>query len=290
MIKELWGAFPRLIEQNIASLLDGAEPNPTRAFLLYKSCKNESLWDGGFEKFSRELEIFFAKPKATRKKSDFDRVLSQPMDQSLFADFHLTFRTAIVSEKALGDLASWAYNLIRVSRKSSCEAASLTVMTKTLQYITNPPPFEKAQNVLFEDFCHAWKKTVFKIFGNKHDQEFQLILSELEQINAQLKEDTALNTLVANRPLIYLTQTETDWTLAVREAALSYAAAPKFPLAKGPSKKLLLELEKVVSLYGIVFGTQLPELVQHRENVRATILDRCAALLGETLDQRLISG
>ncbi|MES2856897.1 MAG: hypothetical protein V4692_13595, partial [Bdellovibrionota bacterium] len=135
MIKELWGSFPRLLEQNINGLLDGALPNSTKAFMLYKACKNDDLWNGTFDQFYSRLEEFYARPKVQRKKSDFDRFLDRPMDQEIYTGFHLNFRTALVSEKSVMDLASWTHNLIRVSKKLDSEIISLEIITQTLNYI-----------------------------------------------------------------------------------------------------------------------------------------------------------
>ena len=71
MIGDLWGAFPQLIEQNINSLLDRAEPNRIKAFMLYKACQNDGLWSDDFDGFKAQLESFYAKPRAARRKSDF---------------------------------------------------------------------------------------------------------------------------------------------------------------------------------------------------------------------------
>ncbi|MEK7355722.1 MAG: hypothetical protein AAB250_04705, partial [Bdellovibrionota bacterium] len=77
MILEMWGSFPRLIEQNVNALLDRAEPRPAKAFMLYKTCQNEGLFEGTYQQFSRSLEQFFSKPRRERRKSDFDRHLGR---------------------------------------------------------------------------------------------------------------------------------------------------------------------------------------------------------------------
>ena len=57
------------------------------------------------------------------------------------------------------------------------------------------------------------------------------------------------------------------------------AAIPDYPIPSGPQKQVLLDLQRTIRLYGISYGTRLPELIRHRESVRMTILDRCAKLL-----------
>jgi hypothetical protein len=281
MIDELWGSFPRLLEQNVNGLLDGAGPNRTKAFMLYKACKNEDLYSGDFEKFTEKLEAFYSRPKAFRKKSDFDRMLDRPMDQDVFAGFHLNFRTAHIPEKSVDDLASWAHNVIRVAKKTASAVISLEVIGQTLKSIVQPPPHAKAENIEFEDFCEAWKKTVFKFFGRNKDTELELIVKELRWINAELKAAEENPRKVLSFPTIYLTQTELDWANAVRSAAIDRTRAPKFPLSRGPLKQRLNELERVATLYETVRTSTLPELIKYRERIRATLLDRCENLLGE---------
>lgn len=281
MIKELWSTFPRLIEERINGLLDEAEPSSTKAFQLYKTCQAESLWDESFEKFSRCLGDYFSMPKRQRHKSDFDRYLKAPMKSDVFESFQLTFRNAWVDSRSLINLANWAHNLIRVSQKTESVVISTDVLTKTLQYITNPPLFEKAENIEFADFCAAWKKTVFNIFGKKHDADLEKILSELQRLDAQLKAEEASPRKEAFVPTIYLTQTEIDWTVAVQEAALQRSSIPNFPLSRGPQKQRLIDLQRTIELYRIVQTSKFPELIQHRENIRSTIIDRCATLLRE---------
>jgi hypothetical protein len=282
MIQELWGMFPRLLERNINGLLDHAEPNSTRAFQLYKTCKNSGLWEETFERFTTRLEEFFSLPKFERRKSHFDNFLNRPMDHSIYQGFHLNFRTAVVPEKSINDLASWAHNLIRVSKQTATAVISLDVMTKTLKQITTPGLHDKAENIEFEDFCGAWKKTVFRLFGIKHDAALGALLAELRWINAQLKESDRLALEKdATLPMIYLTQTETDWTHAVRQAVLKNMPIPKFPLARGPEKLCLMELDRIISLHKILQISKRENFIQHRESVRLTILDRCDRLLGQ---------
>ena len=63
MISELWNRFPRLLENNINGLLEGARPTRMKAFHLYKTCKSDGLWKESFEEFSTHLEEFFLKHK-----------------------------------------------------------------------------------------------------------------------------------------------------------------------------------------------------------------------------------
>lgn len=282
MIKDLWNAFPRLIEQRINALLEEAEPSSTKAFQLYKTCQAENLWNESFEKFSRHLNEFFSVPQRQRRKSDLDRFLDAPVKADTYEQFQLTFRNSLVDSRSLVGLASWAHHLMRVSHKTECVVISADVLTKTLQYITNPPLFEKAQDIEFADFCNAWKKTVFKLFGKKYDPEFNKILAELQWLDSQLKAEEAEPAKEGTfHPTIYLTQTEIDWTIAVREAAFHQTDIPKFPLSRGPQKQRLIDLERTIRLYKVVQTTKLPEFIRHRENIRATILERCEGLLRE---------
>lgn len=281
MIKELWNAFPRLLVQKINALLDEAEPNAFKAFQLYKTCQSENLWQDTFEKFEKQLASFFSLPRRERRKSHLDAFLERPVDSDVYQNFHLTFRTAVVNNKNLLDIASWAHHLIRVRYKTNSVVISEDVLTKTLNYITHPPHFEdKDENIEFEDFCRAWKKIVYKLFGKKHDSELNAILQELHRLNLQLQSEKAPEA-EGFFPLIYLTQTEIDWTVAVRKAAFERLSIPKFPLSRGPQKQLLIELERANQLYRIVQTSRLPELLKHRDNIRLTILDRCDRLLSQ---------
>ncbi len=278
MVKELWGSFPRLIERNINALIDEAFPCPVKAFHLYKECRREDLWQGNYESFSKCLEEFFAKPKSARRKSAFDQYLRKPMQPGIFSGFQLDFRTGVVSDKSIYDVASWAHHLIRVSRKTVSVVISLEVLSRTIRSIANPGPLEKAENIEFDDFCSAWKKTVFKIFGKKHDAEFSSILAELHLINIELKEvERSSPKLVF--PTIYLTQTEVDWTIAIKHAIENNRHAPKYPLSRGPQKQALVDLERAVMLYNLSFSTTMDELIKHRENIRTTIRYRCDQLV-----------
>jgi hypothetical protein len=283
MIQELWHVFPRLIEQNINGLLDQAEPNSHRAFMIYKVCQSENLWNGTYEKFSQHLEAFFSKPRHQRRKSDFDAYLERPMDHSVYGHFHLTFRSSIIDERSLNDLASWAHHLIRVAKGIDSAVNSLDIMSQTLRRITNPLPLEKEENIQFEDFCEAWGKAVFKSFGARYKGELEVLVTELYRINSELKRQEQNQTNRMPVPPIYLTQTETDWVTAVLSAATNRTWAPGFPLSKGPRKRLLIDLERLVSLYDIVQNSELEELKKHRERIRSTILDRCEHLLGRKI-------
>ena len=66
---------------------------------------------------------------------------------------------------------------------------------------------------------------------------------------------------------------------ATRPRAETLEKIPEYPHPGGPQKQVLLDLERVIRLYGLSYGTRLPELIRHRESVRNTILDRCRRLL-----------
>lgn len=280
MIRELWSTFPRLLVERINGLLDEAEPSLAKAFQLYKTCQSENLWNDTFEKFSLHLNQFFALNKFDRRKSVLDAVLNAPMSTATYEDFNLNFRNAVVDNQSVINLANWAHHLMRVGHKTSSVVISEDVLCKTLNYITHPPLFEKASNIEFEDFCDAWKKTVFKLFGKQYDGEFQKILKELHWLQAQLKEEERQREARPSFfPTIYLTQTEIDWTIAVKVAVETNSEIPKYPLSRGPQKPRLIDLLRTVQLYKIVQTTKLPEFLKHKDNIRATILDRCEKLL-----------
>ncbi len=281
MIKELWRSFPQLLEEKINSLLDEAEPSPQKAFQLYKTCQRENLWSEGFEKFAEKLERFFSVPRHERRKSDLDSLLDRPVSATVFADFHLNFRSGLVSSAAVLNIASWAHNIMRLGYKTDSAVISTDVISRTLNYITHPPFFEKAENIEFEDFCAAWKKTVFSLFGRQYDAEMEKIVAELRWLNTQLKAEEKVEKRVGFVPTIYLTQTEIDWTEAVQKAVRDNSEIPKYPLSKSPQKPRLIDLLRTVSLYQIVQNSKLPEFLEHREKIRATILDRCEKLLRE---------
>lgn len=281
MIKELWHSFPRLLEQKINALLDEAEPAPAKAFQLYKRCQQENLWSGSFDNFSLHLNGYFSLPKAERRKSHLDTFLVRPLAISLYEEFQLTFRNAVVNNRSLLNIASWAHHLIRVSCKTECPAISEDVLAKTLNYLTHPPLFEKDKDILFDDFCQAWKKIVFKLFGKKYDLELNEILRELRRLEAQLAQRGDAELPASFIPGIYLTQTEIDWVSAIHEAVIENSKIPRFPLSRGPQKPRLIDLERVIQLYRIVQTTRLPELIKHRNRIRTTILYQCESLLRE---------
>jgi hypothetical protein len=278
MIRDLWNDFPRLLEQKINALLNEAEPTPIKAFQLYKVCQSENLWPDSFEQFSKKIETFFALPRSERQKSHLDALMDRPVSMDVYEGFHLNFRTGLVSSKEVLNIASWAHHLMRLSHKTTSLVISMDVLTKTLQYITSPPLFEKAENIEFDDFCNAWKKTVFKLFGKKYDAELNKILAELQWLHSQIEAKESAPGFV---PTIYLTQTEIDWTKSVQSAVFGNESIPKFPLSRGPQKQRLIDLERIIQLYRVVQTTQLPELLKHRDNIRVTILDRCEGLLRE---------
>ncbi|MFM6928635.1 MAG: hypothetical protein ACKOX6_09230 [Bdellovibrio sp.] len=280
MIRELWSTFPRLLVERINALLDEAEPSSAKAFQLYKTCQSENLWNDTFDKFSQHLNHYFSLHKFERRKSVLDAALDAPMSMATYNEFHLNFRNAIVENRSIVNLANWAHHLMRVGHKTDSVVISEDVLCKTLNYITHPPLFEKAANIDFEDFCEAWKKTVFKLFGKQHDGEFQKILTELQWLKAQLEaEEQQIEKRPATYPTIYLTQTEIDWTIAVQRAAEDGKDIPKYPLSRGPQKPRLIDLLRTVQLYKIVENSQLPEFLVHKEKIRSTIMDRCEKLL-----------
>ncbi len=279
MVQVLWSTFPRLMEQNLNGLLDGAQPTALKAFQLYKTCRNEGLWNEGLEKFARHLEDFFSRPVVERRKSHFDVHLRHPMDHHLYSDFELNFRSAVVSEQSITDLASWAHNLIRVAKKTSAAFASIDVMTRTIRRITQPPPLAKAENIEFDDFCEAWRETISKHYGSGEDKEFGEIVTELKWLNAELKRSEQGARSTPPPASLYLTPGESEWTTEVYRAAFEWSEVPDYPLPYEPEKKLVKELMRVILLYRIARVSKLPEILENREKIRATLLDRCEVLL-----------
>ena len=271
-MQDMWKLFPRLIEERINSLLDEAEPNRMKAYQLFKSCQTENLWAENFEMFNQNLRSFFSLPKSERSKSQFDYYLNRPMHKSLYEEFELDFRNACVNQKSLTGAASWTHHMMRLNCKVKSQIISMDVIKKTFNYVTSPPPFEKACDIEFEDFCNAWKKTVLSVFGNQHDDELREVLFQLQQLD---NEQRILENEARFIPTLFLTQTEIDWVNEVAAAAQDFKLTPKFPLSKGTQKNELVQLEKVVKLYAIVMASDKAELVQHRQNVRATLLFRC---------------
>lgn len=278
MKQEEWKLFPQTLVQKINNLLDVAMPSPTKAFHLYKSCQRENLYKESYQKFSEHLEDFFSQPRIERAKSYFDSFLDRPMNRHIYEEFQLNFRTATIDQRELWRTAEWANRSMSINCNTDCVVVSSDVLARTLENITNPPPYEKEQDIEFEDFCIAWKKIVFTLFGKQYDSEMQQILKEIRWLNAEAKKAQEPPAFV---PSIYLTQTEIDWTEAVLKCATSYHEIPDFPLSRGAQKIKLMELERAVNLYNIVQNTSLPELLKHRENIRATILDKCDWLLKE---------
>jgi hypothetical protein len=281
MISELWSAFPHLMVEKINGLLDEAEPTPARAYQIFKECQSENLWSDGYEKFTQALQSFYSQSRVERKKSFFDRYLDRPMGMETYEKFHLTFRSALVSQKTLLDIASWAHHLTRVGFKTTCPVASEDVFTKTLQYITNPPHFEKDENINFEDFCEAWIKVVTKIYGKTYEAEFNHLLRETRWHSQQVQ---AIEVAASENPFIatiYLTQTEIDWVTAVYKTAAESMPVPKFPLSRGPQKQRLIELNSTMGLYKLVQSSIEPAFVNHRKMLRGKILEQCLSLLRE---------
>jgi hypothetical protein len=280
MIKELWNSFPHLLEEKINALLDEAEPTNERAFQLYKTCQREEAWNGTFEKFSEHLNAFFSINKLERRKSHFDTYLDKPLSHYGFEGFDLDFRSGEVNAASVMNLTSWAHHLMRVGHKTESIVISEDVLGRTLQNITHPGFYEKTKDIRFEDFLIAWKSVVFKLFGKKHDPEFNKILTELRWMYSEYA-DTEKDARPAFIPTIYLTQTEIDWTNSVRFATENNFEIPKFPLSRGPQKQRLIDLERTISLYRIVQNSQHTDFLKHRENIRTTILHHCESLLKE---------
>ena len=279
-MQDLWGSFPRLLEQNINGLLDHAEPNPVKAFQLYKACKNEDVWRENFDSFSKVLAAFYAKPRGTRRKSAIDQLLDRPMPSDVFQNFHLTFRTAAIEEKQISDLASWAHNLIRVSRKTINAVIGLDVMTATLKSVVNPGPLDKEENIDFDDFCGAWKKTVKTKFGDQHAEEFTQLVNELQKLNDDHHDLEEVSGLI-RLPLLQITDVELEWIKLVRLSALAQSKIPKPPPQYGQRKQALRDLDRVIQLYEIVLETKIGELTKHRQSTRFTLIDRCNTLIAE---------
>lgn len=280
MTQKLWKLFPRLIEQKINTLLFEAEPRPTKAYQLFKSCKNEQLWKNSYALFSIHLTDFFSLPINERAKSYFDKFLDRPMDRALYDSFNLNFRTAEVKVESLLGVARWSNQMFRDAGFIESPVSSVSVLTKTLETITNPPAYEKDHDIEFEDFCITWKKTVFKLFGKEHDRELETILREIRKLNIQLK-NLEIERKLNFRPSIYLTQTEIEWTETVQMAIQNNSPLPKYPLIRGPEKEKLVFLQKTIRLYQIVQKSPKPELQQHLESIRNTILEQCKWLLNE---------
>ena len=271
-MQDIWKLFPKLIEQKINALLDEAEPNRFKSFQLYKTCQAENLWKDDFQKFADCLSDFYSLPKSERTKSKFDFYLDRPMHKSVFNEFALNFRTCTIDSSRLTGLSSWAHNMMRINLRTNSVIISIDVITRTLKQITNPPIFEKAQDIEFDDFCNAWKRIVFNLFGKKYDAELNYILKQLKALQDERK-------LAENQPKfvpqIFLTQTEVEWCKSVKTAAEEFSPMPKYPLSRGPEKEHLRQLLKIVQLYSVVMSSETEELKVHREKVRDTLLFRC---------------
>ena len=281
MIAELWENFPRMLVQNLNGLLDQAEPTPAKAFMLYKTCQREDLWRESFEKFSQHLAAYYARHRRDREKADLDQVFERPINRHIYEEFQLNFRNAHVDSRSVRNLVSWAHNLLRTGSKTESPVISMDVIAQTVDRLIHPAPHEKAENYDLDDFCDAWKKIVFKIYGRRYDAEFLTLLNEIQGLNAQLENQEKAVRKLPFVPTIYLTQTEIDWVVAVQAAAENYERIPVFPLSRGPQKQRLIYLERAGSLYNIVHKTNLPELLLQRENIRLTLLDQCDSLLRE---------
>lgn len=289
MKTDLWRLFPRLLEEKINHLLDTAGPRPAKAFQLYKACQNEGLWRNSFEIFALHLQDYFSRARRERAKSQFDCFLDRPMDRHLYQNFDLSFRTAQIDREDIDEVARWSHEQLRSHCGGAPETSAVIseeVLGRTLGLITDPPPHEKDRDIDFDDFCAAWKKTVFYLFGRLYDPELEKILREVRRLSLELK-TAEERTRRAERetfvPAIFLTQTEIDWTEAVQEAVFGCTEPPPFPLARGPQKPRLLELESAARLYRLL-GSELTaeaaaRLGRHRDSVRSTILDKCAWLL-----------
>jgi len=279
MVKELWNSFPSLLEGKINALLERAEPTSVKCFQLFKTCQSEDLWSGTFDNFSAQVKKFFSVSVRERRKSDLDRFLDRPLPADLFSQFFLTFHNAEIHDQEIHSIVSWSHHVLRLGVRAQSVIVSQEVLFKTIYYVTHPPLFEKGIHIQFEDFCEAWKKVVFKLFGNQHDAEFARIMNEIRWLQTQVKkEESALvekNFLRGD----YFTQTELDWTRAVLKATQEQSSIPRFPLIRGPGKQSLKDLERTVSLFRIVQNTKLPDLLMHRENIRNTVIDQCLNLL-----------
>lgn len=136
MSNQIWNLFPRLLEQQINGLLETAEPNPSKAFQLYKICQNEDLWKDSYQSFSVHLKKFFSLPFAARSKGVMDSCLDSPMNMYVYECFHLNFRTAQVNPNEISNIASWAHQLMRTGHKKNLPVISTDILTKTLPRLT----------------------------------------------------------------------------------------------------------------------------------------------------------
>jgi hypothetical protein len=282
MIRETRNSFPQSLENKINALLDEAEPNPTKAFQLYKTLQREDLWNESFERFARKLNQYYSTPRPQRRKSDLDACLERPMSMEVYESFHLDFHNSRVNSSSVMGIANWAHQNMRTRYQIDSLVVSNDILHRTLKYLTSPPRFEKAQDITFEDFCEAWKKVVFHHFGRKYDRELETVLMQIVRVTEEADNfENEVTMAEGFIPSIYLTQTEIDWTSSVQQAVMANEEAPKFPLSRGPEKLRLLELSKTISLYRIVRTTENPAFVIHRDKIKETILDQCERLLKE---------
>ena len=288
MMQQIWKSFPRLLEQKINQLLDQAPPNSIKSFQLYKACQNENLWTESFDKFETHLQDFFSLPRHERSKGRFDGFLILPMDFSVYDSFHLTFRTAQVQAKTRRDIATWAHHVLRThSSVKNSQIFSIDILNQALIDVTTPQAFEKDIDIEFSDFCDSWDKVVHKIAEGSSSSPIRLelkkLFTELQQLD-RLSKNRAFETSEAVFPNLNFesfTQTEINWIQGINRTAFTFGKMPKYPLTKGPQKKVLIELEKIVILYNMIQITDQQILLKHRENIRATLLDRCELLLNK---------
>lgn len=280
MIQDLWFSFPSTIEERIQGLLDSAEPNPTKAFHLYKTCLRSQAFEGPFEKFQSVLFHFFGVTPSQRKKSFLDRYLLRPLDAQDFSQFKLSFHSASVNALSLQELANWTYNLMRVGLKIKTVILNQDLIHRALYRLTHPAADEKGDKIRFRDFYETWGITVKNHYGEQYANEVSSVLAELQWLETQQKEvEEASNLRASGGPLLYLTQTEIYWVQDTLLAIQKDTALPKFPLSRGPAKTKLCELERTIKLYRIVQSTRLPELLLHKEKIRNTLVLQCHNLL-----------
>lgn len=279
MLKETWNTFPQQIVQKVNGLLDQAQPNSLKAFQIYKMCQTESLWDKSFSEFSFLLEGFYQIPLLERTKSQMDQFLNRPIDCSSFESVHLTFRSAEIGLNEVRDIASWAHHMLRLHYENTSPVVSVETLSKTIFDITHPGFDEKDHDIDFEDFCQSWAKAVASLHGEKFQTEHIAMLSELRNLDRDLK------TRVAHLPSptvlerIYLTQTEIDWVRQSREAIVMGATTPKYPLSKGPAKIQLIELLKWVTLWEVTKSVKAAAAQDKVEKLRNYIQSECDRLL-----------
>lgn len=276
MMHNNWKSFPHYLEMRINSLLYHAEPNGSKAFQLYKNCKNEQLWQHSFELFRVHLTDFYSQPQSERNKSYFDQFLDRPMNRQLYDEFQLSFRTAEIDPNLIHEIAEWAHETIQSNCYVSNCVHSTEVLEKTIERLTHPLQHEKDSNIEFSDFCKAWHSVLFKLFGRKYEKELEKIIIEitnstgLQQITE--KTDDRVET-------IYLTQTEIDWVQEIGKHLQNEEVIPKFPLSKGPDKDRLIQLQKACKLYNLILEKTEDTFDQHLVPLTNTINEHCRWLL-----------